>query len=55
MGFCKFTIHFPNETVSRNMHGLIFDADHFLTKYRPVGYLIEEAGESLHFSINKQL
>ena len=55
MGFGKFTIHFPNETVTRVMHELIFDIPCFLAEHRTLGYLSEEEGESLHCSINKQL
>ena len=54
-GFGQFTINFTNETVTRKMHGLIFDVPHFLAKHKTLGYLSEEEGESLHCSINKQL
>ena len=55
MSFGKFTIHFPNEIVTRVMHELIFDIPCFLAEHRTLGYLSEEKGESLHCSINKQL
>ena len=54
-GFGKFTVNFPNETVTRKMHELIFDVPRFLAKHKTLGYLSEEEGESLHCSINKQL
>ena len=53
MGFDKFTINFPNETVTRKMHELIFDVPRFLVKHRTLGYVSEECGNSLHCSINK--
>ena len=55
MGFGKFTVNFPNETVTRKMHELIFDVPRFLAKHKTLRYLSEEEGESLHCSINKHL
>ena len=55
MGFGKFTVNFPNETVTRKMHELVFDVPRFLAKHKTLGYLSEEEGESLHCSINKHL
>ena len=54
-GFGKFTINFPNETITRKMHELIFDVPFSLTKHKTLEYLSEKEGESLHCSINKQL
>ena len=54
-GFGQFTINFPNETVTRKMHVLIFDVPCFLAKHKTLGYLSEEEGKSLHCLINKQL
>ena len=49
------TVNFPNETVTRKMHELIFDAPRCLGKHKTIRYLKEEEGESLHCSINKPL
>ena len=54
-GFGKFTINFPNETITRKMHELIFDVPFSLAKHKTLEYLSEKEGESLHCSINKQL
>ena len=55
MWFCKFTVNFPNETVTRKMYELIFGVPRFLAKHKKLGYLSEEEEESLHCLINKQL
>ena len=40
---------------SKSSNGLIFDVPRFLAKHKTLGYLSEEEGESVHYSINKQL
>ena len=53
---CKvFPVSFPDVNLTRKMHALVFDVPKFIKKFKTIGLLNEEEGESLHNSINRHL
>ncbi|XP_057296535.1 uncharacterized protein LOC130625451 [Hydractinia symbiolongicarpus] len=50
-----FPKHFPEETITRKLHELVFDVPRFAKMHRTLGLLSEEEGESLHNSVNKEV
>ena len=51
----KFPIYFPTRKTTRKIHELIFNVPRFVTKYRTIGMLSEQEGESKHASVNAEL
>ena len=51
----KYPIHFPDESITRKIHELVFDVPRFLEKHRLIGRMTEEEGESLHNSVNQEI
>ena len=50
-----FPVLFPEVNVTRKIHELVFNVPHFLSRFKTVGMMSEEEGESLHASINCEL
>ena len=50
-----FPKYFPNESITRKIHELIFDVPVFLSAHKTIGRYAEEEGESLHNSVNQEL
>lgn len=51
----RFPILFPNRNLTRKMHKLIFTVPRFVRKFKTLGKLSEEEGESLHAAVNQEL
>ena len=51
----RYPVCFPDETITRKMHELIFDVPRFLENHNTVGLYSEEEGESIHNAINQEL
>ncbi|XP_065657042.1 uncharacterized protein LOC136082278 [Hydra vulgaris] len=51
----EFHACFPNESITRKMHELIFNVPLFVKFHKTIGLLSEEEGECLHNSVNKEL
>ena len=50
-----FPMNFPYRNITRKMHELIFNVPLFIKKYKTIGMLSEQEGESKHASINAEL
>ena len=51
----QFPILFPEESITRKMHELIFHIPRFIAYHKTLGMFSEEEGESLHNVINQEL
>ena len=51
----RFPVLFPNRNLTRKMHELIFTVPRFVRKFKTLGKLSEEEGESLHAAVNQEL
>ena len=50
-----YPVLFPDNNITRKIHELIFNVPTFISRFRTVGRLSEEEGESLHASVNCEL
>ena len=50
-----YPILFPENNITRKIHELILNVPKFICRFRTVGMLSEEEGESLHASVNCEL
>ena len=55
VGSSIFSRYFPNESVTRKIHELVFDVPEFCSAHKTIGRYAEEEGESLHNSVNQEL
>ena len=50
-----FPKYFPNESITRKIHELVFYVPEFISAHETIGRYAEEEGESLHNSVNQEL
>ena len=50
-----FPVTFPNRNITRKIHAFIFDVPIFVQRWRTIGMLSEQEGESKHASVNAEL
>ena len=50
-----FLVFFPDLNITRKMHELIFYVPKFASRFKTIGLMTEEVGESLHASVNREL
>ena len=49
-----FLVFFPDLNITRKMHELIFYVPKFASRFKTIGLMSEEVGESLHASVNRE-
>ena len=50
-----YPIYFPNASIQRKVHELIFSVPRFVKKHKTIGLLSEQSGESLHAAVNMEV
>ena len=50
-----FPLYFPQRSITRKIHELIFNVPNFVQRHKTIGTLSEQEGESKHASINAEI
>lgn len=51
----RYPVLFPQKSIPRKIHELVFDVPRFVQKHKTIGRFSEEEGESLHNAVNQDL
>ena len=51
----RFPLYFPVRNITRKIHELVFNVPRFVKKWRTIGMLSEQEGESKHAAVNAEL